>query len=87
LSKGYIPTEVLSLLSENNKNMILLDTYSRPVTMGKTKTNLQFLHSSKLIPDFLNLVFVPLLQTGQELNYKNQNHYLFTTIKSYFINV
>lgn len=30
--KGYISTEALSLLSENNRNLILLDTYGRPVT-------------------------------------------------------
>jgi len=30
--KGYISTEALSLLSENNRNLILLDTYGKPVT-------------------------------------------------------
>ncbi|MFM9875946.1 MAG: CRISPR-associated endonuclease Cas1, partial [Nitrosarchaeum sp.] len=30
--KGYISTEALSLLSENNRNVILLDTYGRPIT-------------------------------------------------------
>lgn len=30
--KGYISTEALSLLSENNKTVILLDTYGNPVT-------------------------------------------------------
>jgi len=30
--KGYISTEALSLLSENNRNVILLDTYGKPVT-------------------------------------------------------
>ncbi len=30
--KGYVSTEALSLLSENNRNVILLDTYGKPVT-------------------------------------------------------
>jgi len=30
--KGYISTEALSILSENNRNVILLDTYGKPVT-------------------------------------------------------
>jgi len=30
--KGYISTEALSILSENNRNLILLDTYGKPVT-------------------------------------------------------
>ena len=30
--KGYISTEALSLLSQNNRNVILLDTYDKPVT-------------------------------------------------------
>jgi len=30
--KGYISTEALSLLSENNRNLILVDTYGKPVT-------------------------------------------------------
>jgi len=30
--KGYISTEALSLLSENNRNVILLDTFGKPVT-------------------------------------------------------
>lgn len=30
--KGYISTEALSLLSENNRNLILLDTYGKPIT-------------------------------------------------------
>ncbi len=30
--KGYISTEALSLLSENNRNVILLDTYGKPIT-------------------------------------------------------
>jgi len=30
--KGYISTEALSLLSENNRNVILLDNYGKPVT-------------------------------------------------------
>ncbi len=30
--KGYISTEALSLLSENNRHVILLDTYGKPVT-------------------------------------------------------
>jgi len=30
--KGYISTEALSLLSKNNRNVILLDTYGKPVT-------------------------------------------------------
>jgi len=30
--KGYISTEALSLLSQNNRNVILLDTYGKPVT-------------------------------------------------------
>jgi CRISPR-associated protein Cas1 len=30
--KGYISTEALGLLSENNRNLILLDTYGKPVT-------------------------------------------------------
>ena len=30
--KGYISTEALSLLSENNRNIILLDNHGKPVT-------------------------------------------------------
>ena len=30
--KGYISTEALRLLSEHNRNLILLDTYGKPVT-------------------------------------------------------
>ncbi len=30
--KGYISTEALSLLSENNRNVILLDNHGKPVT-------------------------------------------------------
>ena len=30
--KGYISTEVLSILSESNRNLILLDTYGKPVS-------------------------------------------------------
>jgi len=30
--KGYVSTEALSLLSANNRNVILLDTYGKPVT-------------------------------------------------------
>jgi len=30
--KGYISTEALSLLSEHNRNVILLDTFGKPVT-------------------------------------------------------
>ncbi|MEK0367969.1 MAG: CRISPR-associated endonuclease Cas1, partial [Nitrosopumilus sp.] len=30
--KGYISTEALSLLSENNRNVILLDTFGKPIT-------------------------------------------------------
>lgn len=30
--KGYISTEALSLLSENNRNVILLDTYGKPIS-------------------------------------------------------
>jgi CRISPR-associated protein Cas1 len=30
--KGYISTEALGLLSENNRNLILLDTYGKPIT-------------------------------------------------------
>jgi len=30
--KGYVSTEALSLLSEHNKNVILLDTYGKPIT-------------------------------------------------------
>ena len=30
--KGYISTEALSILSENNRNVILLDTYGKPIT-------------------------------------------------------
>jgi len=30
--KGYISTEALSLLSENNRNIILLDVHGKPVT-------------------------------------------------------
>jgi len=30
--KGYISTEALSLLSENNRNVILVDTYGKPIT-------------------------------------------------------
>jgi len=30
--KGYISTEALSLLSEHNRNLILLDTYGKPIT-------------------------------------------------------
>jgi len=30
--KGYVSTEALSLLSENNRNVILLNTYGKPVT-------------------------------------------------------
>ena len=29
--KGYISTEALSILSENNRNIILLDTYGKPI--------------------------------------------------------
>jgi len=31
--KGYISTEALSLLSENNRNVILLDTFGKPITL------------------------------------------------------
>jgi len=30
--KGYISTEALSILSEHNRNIILLDTYGKPIT-------------------------------------------------------
>ena len=30
--KGYISTEALSILSENNRNVILLDNHGKPVT-------------------------------------------------------
>jgi len=30
--KGYVSTEALSLLSENNRNVILVDTYGKPIT-------------------------------------------------------
>jgi len=30
--KGYISTEALSLLTENNRNVILLDTFGKPIT-------------------------------------------------------
>jgi len=30
--KGYISTEAMSILSENNRNIILLDTYGKPIT-------------------------------------------------------
>jgi len=30
--KGYVSTEAMSILSENNKHIILLDTYGNPVT-------------------------------------------------------
>ena len=30
--KGYISTEALSLLSKNNRNVILLDTHGKPIT-------------------------------------------------------
>ena len=30
--KGYISTEALCLLSKNNRNVILLDTYGKPIT-------------------------------------------------------
>lgn len=30
--KGYISTEALGLLSQNNRNVILLDTYGKPIT-------------------------------------------------------
>ena len=30
--KGYISTEALSLLSENNRNVILVDIYGKPIT-------------------------------------------------------
>ena len=30
--KGYISTEALSLLSQHNRNLILLDTYGKPIT-------------------------------------------------------
>jgi CRISPR-associated protein Cas1 len=30
--KGYLSTEALGLLSEHNRNLILLDTYGKPVT-------------------------------------------------------
>jgi len=30
--KGYISTEAMSLLSENNRNLILVDTYGKPIT-------------------------------------------------------
>jgi len=30
--KGYISTEALGLLSKNNRNVILLDTYGKPIT-------------------------------------------------------
>jgi CRISPR-associated protein Cas1 len=30
--KGYVSTEALSILSENNRNVILLDTYGKPIT-------------------------------------------------------
>ena len=33
--KGYISTEALGLLSEHNKNLILLDTYGKPITYLK----------------------------------------------------
>lgn len=30
--KGYVSTEALALLSEHNRNLILLDVYGRPIT-------------------------------------------------------
>lgn len=30
--KGYISTEALSLLNQNNRNLILVDTYGKPVS-------------------------------------------------------
>jgi CRISP-associated protein Cas1 len=30
--KGYISTEALSLLSEHNRNLILVDTYGKPIS-------------------------------------------------------
>ncbi|QLH06932.1 CRISPR-associated endonuclease Cas1 [Nitrosopumilus ureiphilus] len=30
--KGYVSTEALSLLSQNNRNVILVDTYGKPIT-------------------------------------------------------
>jgi CRISPR-associated protein Cas1 len=30
--KGYISTEALSLLSQHNRNLILLDTYGKPIS-------------------------------------------------------
>ena len=30
--KGYVSTEALGLLSQHNRNLILLDTYGKPVT-------------------------------------------------------
>jgi len=37
--KGYISTEALSLLSQNNRNVILLDNHGKPVTFCNGMTD------------------------------------------------
>ena len=41
--KSYIFTEALSLLSQNNRNLILVDTYEKPVTYGVSYSNYRYL--------------------------------------------
>ena len=41
--KGYISTEALKLLSENNRNVILLDTFGKPITyMNPARESMTF---------------------------------------------
>ncbi len=37
--KGYVSTEALSLLSQKNRNVILVDTYGKPVTYCNSMMN------------------------------------------------
>ena len=41
--KGYISTEALKMLSENNRNVILLDTFGKPITyMNPARESMTF---------------------------------------------
>src|SRR3989304_4064800 len=41
--KGYISTEALKLLTENNRNVILLDTFGKPITyMNPARESMTF---------------------------------------------
>jgi len=68
--KGYISTEALGLLCENNKNLILCDTYGKPISYmnpimeSQTDTNHEFSKEKDLA--LFYLIFHPLLSKGLE---------------------